>query len=230
MPGTPVAAGTTSRCRLLSDAGSRVDGVALMIAPMTAARLPDLAALFGTSRTTNGCYCMWFLQPAKQSQAGWSGGNKLAFEACARDEQLPMGLLAYNDGQPVGWCAAGPRSRYARALRSAVLRQRDPAADDRTWLVPCFFVRTAFRRQGVMRELLTGAVALAAEHGASAVEGFPLAGDRRRGSGDAYLGVEPLFAACGFVAVDRPTPNRVVMRLDLKRRSRRRQDSEPPEE
>lgn len=200
----------------------------ITIAPLTVERLPDLATLFGTSRTTNGCYCMWFLQPAQESRAGWSGGNKLAFEACARDEQLPMGLLAYLDGQPVGWCAAGPRSRYSRALRSTVLRQRDPAEDDRTWLVPCFFVRTGFRRRGVMRELLTRAASLAAEHGAAAIEGFPLAGDRRRGSGDAYLGVEPVFVACGFVEVDRPTANRVVMRRDLNRR--RRQDSEPPEE
>jgi GNAT superfamily N-acetyltransferase len=182
---------------------------------MTVELLPDLAALFGASRTTSGCYCMWFLQPAKQVQAGWSGGNKLAFEACTRDEHQPMGVLAYADGQPVGWCATGPRSRYGRALRSAVLRQRNPAEDDQTWLVPCFFVRTGFRRRGIMRALLTRAVSLAHEHGASAVEGFPLAGDQRRGAGDAYLGVEPLFTACGFTPVDRPTANRVVMRREL---------------
>jgi GNAT superfamily N-acetyltransferase len=195
-----------------------VTDTTVTIAPMTVELLPDLAALFGTSRTTSGCYCMWFVQPAKQIQAGWSGGNKLAFEACTQEEQEPMGLLAYVDGQPVGWCAAGPRSRYARALRSAVLRQRDAGEDDQTWLVPCFFVRTGFRRRGIMRELLTGAVALAREHGASAVEGFPLAGDQRRGAGDAYLGVEPVFAACGFTVVDRPTANRAVMRRDLERR------------
>jgi GNAT superfamily N-acetyltransferase len=190
------------------------------IAPMTVERLPDLASLFGTSRTTSGCYCTWFMLPPKQVQAGWSGGNKLAFETCTQDEQQPMGLLAYVDRQAVGWCAAGPRSRYSRALRSAVLRQRDPRADDQTWLVPCFFVRTGYRRRGIMRELLTGAVSLADEHGASAVEGFPLAGDQRRGVGDAYLGVEPVFAACGFTVVDRPTGNRVVMRRDLPRRRR----------
>jgi GNAT superfamily N-acetyltransferase len=204
-----------------------VSDTSLTIAPMSVERLPDLAALFGTSRTTSGCYCMWFLRPATVVQAGWSGANKLAFEACTRDEQHPMGLLAYVDGQPVGWCAAGPRSRYARALRSAVLRQRDAGEDHQTWLVPCFFVRTGFRRQGIMRELLTRAVWLAQEHGARAVEGFPLAGDQRRGAGEAYLGVEPVFAACGFIPVDRPTANRVVMRRDLERR---RYDSEPPEE
>jgi GNAT superfamily N-acetyltransferase len=190
------------------------------VAPMTADRLDDLATLFGTSGTTRGCYCTWFLVPAKESHAGWGDGNRLTFEACARAEAAPMGLLAYADGTPVGWCAAGPRSRYARALRSPVLRQHDPEEDDRVWLVPCFFVRVGFRRQGIMRELLARAVDLAAEQGATAIEGFPLSGDKRRSSGEAFLGVEALFAACGFSVVDRPTVNRAVMRLDLSRRKR----------
>lgn len=185
------------------------------VAPLTMDRLPDLAALFGTSSTTRGCYCMWFLRPGKEVEAGWGGANRQAFEACTRAEPLPMGLLAYVDGEPVGWCATGPRARYARALRSPVLRQRDPAEDGDVWLVPCFFVRRNFRRRGIMRELLRQAVDLAAAHGARAIEGYPLAGDARRSSADAYLGVEPLFAAAGFTVVVRPTPHRVVMRLNL---------------
>jgi GNAT superfamily N-acetyltransferase len=187
----------------------------LSVRPVTADLLPDLGTLFETNGTTRGCYCMWFLVPSKESHAGWGGGNRTAFEEKAHAETRPMGLLAYVDGQPVGWCAVGPRSRYARALRSPVLREHDPAEDDQVWLVPCFFVRVGFRRQGVTRDLLTAAVDLAATHRATAVEGFPLAGEKRRGSGEAFLGVEPLFAACGFTVVDRPTAARVVMRRDL---------------
>lgn len=205
-----------------------VDRATLTVEPLTVDRLADLAALFGTNGTTKGCYCTWFLISVKQCQAGWSGANKDTFEASARAESLPMGLLAYLGGEPVGWCAAGPRARYARALRSPVLRQHDPAEDDHVWLVPCFFVRVGYRRQGVMRELLTRAVELAADNGATAIEGFPLSGEQRRGSGDAYLGVEPLFAGCGFTVVDRPTPNRVVMRLDLsERRGGRKRTGSP---
>jgi GNAT superfamily N-acetyltransferase len=182
------------------------------IKPLTAARLPDLASLFGSSKTTTGCYCMWFLLPAKESQAGWDGANQAAFEACARSTAVPMGLLAYLDGAPVGWCAVGPRVRYARALRSPLLRDNDRTEDERVWLVPCFFVRVGFRRQGITGSLLDAAVALAARSGAAAIEGFPLAGDKRRGNGDAYLGVEPMFANAGFEVVSRPSPNRVVMR------------------
>ena len=186
-----------------------------MFRPLTPSRLDDLATLFGTSKTTNGCYCMWFLIPAKECHAGWGEVNKAAFEERAQAERRPMGLLAYREGEPVGWCAAGPRSRYARALRSPVLKGRDADEDDRVWLVPCFFVKTGARKLGVMRGLLEKAVDLAAKNRATAIEGFPLAGDRRRDSASAYLGVEPLFASCGFDVVARPTEGRVHMRRPL---------------
>jgi GNAT superfamily N-acetyltransferase len=194
--------------------------MALTTRPVTAEALPDLGVLFGTSKTTSSCYCMWFVVSNKECQAGWSGGNKTAFEEMAGT--VPLGLLAYSDGAPVGWIAAGPRSRYARALRSPTLAgSRDGAEDDSVWLVPCFYVRREARRAGVTRALLEAAVELARTHGARAVEGFPLAGEQRRSTSEAYLGVEPVFAACGFSVVDRPSPGRVVMRRELPVRSRR---------
>jgi GNAT superfamily N-acetyltransferase len=110
-----------------------------------------------------------------------------------------------------------PSAVEIRALRSPVLKARDVAEDPRVWLVPCFFVRRDARRQGVTHALLDAAVELARQHGATAVEGFPLAGDARRTAADAYLGVEPLFAASGFHVVARPTPARVLMRRQLSR-------------
>ncbi len=182
---------------------------------VTADRLDDVASLFATNSTANGCYCTWFFIPTPQNQAGWGAANRATFEEVTRAAAQPMGLLAYAEGAPVGWCAAGPRSRYSRALRTAALRERDPAEDDGVWLVPCFFVKVGFRRKGIMRELLQHAVELAARHGARAVEGFPLSGEERKRTGDAFLGVEPLFASCGFTVVSRPSPHRVLMRLDL---------------
>ena len=80
--------------------------------------------------------------------------------------------------------------------------------------MPCFFVRSGARRGGITHALLTAAVGLARRHGATAVEGWPLAGDGPHRT-DRYLGTEPLFAAAGFTDVARPSPRRVVMRLDL---------------
>jgi GNAT superfamily N-acetyltransferase len=190
----------------------------LTVHPVDAGRLSDLDTLFATTKTTAGCRCLWFIVSAKQCEAGWGEANRVAFAALATAELDPVGLLAYRDGEPVGWCAAGPRTRFARALRSPVLAAApadEGATDADVWLVPCFYVRRDARRAGVTRLLLTAAVSLARDRGAVAIEGFPLSGDRRRPAGEAYLGVEPVFAACGFTPVARPTPNRVVMRHPL---------------
>ncbi len=185
---------------------------------LTADRLADLAELFGTNKTTAGCYCTWFLKPVKQSHAGWGATNRREFEAFAREADPPAGLLAYRDGEAVGWCAVGPRSRYTRMLKAPTLRERDPAEDDSVWLVTCFFVRRDARRGGVTRALLDGAAALARKRGAVAIEGFPLSGTGRRSTSDAFVGVEPLFTSCGFVAVAHPSASRVIMRRDLRAR------------
>jgi GNAT superfamily N-acetyltransferase len=193
----------------------------MRIEPLTPDRFPDLADLFETNATTRGCWCAYFLITNREFSQGWGGGNRSRFEQLASAGAPPAGLLAYRDHQPVGWCAMGPRSRYPRAMRSLVLKGRDPDEDDRVWLVPCFFVRRTARRTGVTRALLAAAVESARRAGAPAIEGFPLAGERKRAPGDAYLGLEPVFAACGFTPVARPTPARVVMRRNLQGIDRR---------
>src|SRR5574342_159963 len=182
----------------------------VVVRPVTPARLADVATLFGTSKTTTGCYGMWFVVSSRECTAGWSGGNHQRFDAMTRASGPPLGLLAYHGREAVGWAAAGPRSRYARALKSSVFKQRQPLEDDAVWLLPCFYIRRDARRSGLTLELIDGAVELARRHGATAIEGFPLAGHGRRGTGEAFVGVEPQFAACGFAPVARPTPARVV--------------------
>jgi GNAT superfamily N-acetyltransferase len=184
---------------------------------VTPDRLDDLADLFESNATTRGCWCMWFINPAADVKAGWSnGGNRRAFEAAAVDADPPMGLLAYDEGVPVGWLSTGPRSRYQRAIgkRTRILKARDASEDDDVWLLPCFFVRVGHRRQGIPAALLAAAVEHATAHGAAAVEGFPIA-EGNDVSADDYLGKERRFAECGFECVDRPSPRRVVMRRSL---------------
>ena len=97
-----------------------------------AGQLPDVGELFDGNSTTRGCYCMWFLLAAKEVDAGWSGGNRVRFETAVRVSGEPFGVLAHDDdGKPLGWAAVGPRSRYARVLRSPLMKTRDPAEDDR---------------------------------------------------------------------------------------------------
>jgi hypothetical protein len=63
---------------------------------------------------------------------------------------------------------------------------------------------------------MRAAVELARREGASAIEGWRLAGSERR-SGDAFFGREQVFEELGFNCVERPSPERVIMRLELHR-------------
>lgn len=192
-----------------------IDRQPVDIRPLTSDWLGDLARLFDTNSITRNCYCMFFLLTGRAFGESWGTGNRARFEEFAAGQDPPAGLLAYRDSEPVGWCAMGPRSRYPRALRSTVLKGRDPGEDDQAWLVPCFFVRRDARRSGVTRQLLAAAVAEAERHGATAIEGFPLAADARRPPAEAFYGGELAFAECGFAPAARPTPIRVVMRRQL---------------
>jgi GNAT superfamily N-acetyltransferase len=187
----------------------------IQVSPMDQQLLPALGTLFDNEETTVGCWCNWFIVPVKEYHAAGHDGNKARFCDMVTTSPEPVGMVALRDGEAVGWCAAGPRSRFVRALKVPTYRGRDAAEDDDVWLVPCFFIRRDVRDQGVGRALLEGAVETARKAGARAIEGFPYSGTGRRSGGDVQVGVEPLFAGCGFTAIRRPSGNRVVMRLDL---------------
>ncbi|MGH9135423.1 MAG: GNAT family N-acetyltransferase [Acidimicrobiales bacterium] len=186
------------------------------VRPVTADRLDDVADLFASNATTRGCWCMFFIATPAEFRAGLRGANRAQFEELTAASDVPVGVLAYRDETPVGWCAAGPRARYQRAIgpRATILAGRDRTADRDVWLVPCFFTRVGSRRHGVTGALLNAAVDVARNSGAVAVEGFPRAAGQRP-SPDDYLGREDVFASCGFACVARPTPRRAVMRRDL---------------
>jgi len=161
---------------------------------------------------------MAFCVTRGQFAAGWfGGGNRHRFEAMARANATPMGILASVAREPVGWCACGPRSRYAGATsgRSQIMRSRARDEDASVWLLPCLFVRVGYRGQGVTYALVRAAVELARREGAVAIEGWPLAGSDRQ-SADAFLGRETVFEDLGFSCVERPNPQRVIMRLELR--------------
>ncbi len=178
--------------------------------------LDDLALLFQRDRSTRSCWCTAFCSTRRQFAFGWvTGRNRRHFEALAQ-HGAAMGVLAWVDGQPVGWGACGPRSRYtaARAGRSALLDPLDRSEDDDVWLVPCLYVRADHRGRGLTGALVRAAVDVARQHGARAVEGWPVSGSDPQPAGD-FVGRESVFAAAGFGCVARPQDGRVIMRHEL---------------
>ena len=182
------------------------------IKPLTSDLIPDLETLFETSLETKRCSCMWFIIPVKQYQADGPAGNRQSFFKLMGTDPYPLGLLAYLDDKPVGWCAVGPRSRYARAIKTPTYKGRDKELDDDVWLIPCFYVHKDARGRRITEKMLEQAVQLAEANGATAVDGFPFAGSKRQSKGDVQVGFEPLFASCDFETIRTPSAKRIVMR------------------
>ena len=184
---------------------------------MGAGNVADLAALFATDRNTRHCWCTAFCVSGRQFAAGWfAGGNRRRFVELATSSRYPMGLLALAGDVPVGWCACGPRSRYTAAIngRSQLLRTRPREDDDRVWMIVCLFVAAGYRGRGVTHALVAAAVGLARREDAVAVESWPITSADP--DADRFLGREELFQSHGFECVERPSPQRRIMRLDLR--------------
>ena len=75
----------------------------------------------------------------------------------------PPGLLAYDDGRPVAWCALAPRETYHALANSRILK---PVDDQPVWSVVCFFVAKPYRRRGLSTMLLDEAAKYARKRGA----------------------------------------------------------------
>jgi GNAT superfamily N-acetyltransferase len=177
----------------------------------------DVRTMVGPKRPgANVCWCLSYRIPSKENRelTGLARGEKV--------EQLlgdgPLGVLAYDGAEVVGWAAVAPRAETTFARNRKI-----PHVDDLpVWSVWCIRVRPGHRGEGISHHLLAGAIDFARENGAPALEGYPV--DNRGAKVDltmAYVGTRSLFERAGFVkAADTDSVlnrfPRVLMRLDLR--------------
>ena len=216
----------TERIRVV-DEGQHIRDTAsppVTIVPANEASWEDLEAVFGSRGDTSRCFCQRYKMQPGESWASFPPRNAPFGSAADRlrspEVGTTSGLVAYLDGEPVGWCAVEPRTAYPRLL----LKTRVPwdgraedKTDDSVWAVTCFVTRAGFRRRGISRALARAAVDFARERGARALEGYPLVTEAGQGfmPVELHVGSRSSFAAAGFAEVSHPTLRRVVMRIDF---------------
>ncbi len=123
--------------------------------------------------------------------------NKRALRELVRGGEVHA-LLAFDGEQAVGWCALGPRADFPRLERVRAARSE---WDADTWSVVCFYMPAKQRGKGVASALLDAAIVHAREHGARALEGYPVrAADptQQLPAAFAWTGVVAMFEARGF--------------------------------
>jgi GNAT superfamily N-acetyltransferase len=188
------------------------------IVPLNAETWDRLAALFREGGDPRWCWCQFWRMRAKDF------GEQNVPQLRARLEEQassaePPGLVAVEGDRAVGWVSLGPRDTFERIVRSRVI----PKVDDRpVWSIVCFAVSKSARGHGLARDLLAAAIDFATEHGAEALEAYPVDADRehRVSPEKAYRGTLSMFLGAGFdVAAERTSDSggrRVVVRRELR--------------
>ena len=165
------------------------------VVPATPDRWEDVVKLLG-GNGDRGCWCQ---APRGFDRGGYGKGKPGRRRQLLRaqlGEEPPAGMLAYLDGEVVGWCGFGVRTLLPRLERSRTI----PRIDDKpVWAILCFNVRVGFRRRGVAAALLAGVVEYARRAGAPGVEAYPVDPDGGRvNTSFGYVGVTPMFERAGF--------------------------------
>jgi GNAT superfamily N-acetyltransferase len=194
----------------------------ISVVPANEASCEDLQAVFGTRGPAARCQCQRFKLQRRESFYNFPAEERahrlrMQTECGHPDSATTSGLVAYLDGEPVGWCAVEPRPAYTGLVRNNRVPwegRAEDKTDESVWAVTCLFTRVGFRKRGVSRQLAQAAVDFARERGARALEAYPMT------TSDAMLeellvGTQSVFADAGFSEVGRPTKRRAVMRIDF---------------
>jgi GNAT superfamily N-acetyltransferase len=180
--------------------------------PLTPETWNDFEALFGPRGACGGCWCMtWRLSRAKFNSNGGTG-NRKAMRALVDAGEQP-GVMLYQDGRAVAWCAVAPREKYIRLGASKVWAPVDPQP---VWSVSCFFVDKKARGKGLTVAVLEAAVEFARSHGAKIVEGYPQELDEKLPAAFVWTGLAASFRGAGFHEAARRSPKKPIMRRVLR--------------
>ncbi|MGW2095237.1 GNAT family N-acetyltransferase [Promicromonospora sukumoe] len=187
----------------------------ITVVPATADRFDDVARVLNPNGREQACWCMHWRAPAKEDVT--TRGERL--RDLTGQEPAP-GMLAYlgsgtgsggagsepgsgaagETPEVAGWLGFSRRSAARSLQRSRVLPTGEPETWPSTWVFMCVTVRAGFRRQGVARALLDAGVAYAAEHGATALDAFPVEPEDgvRVPVSAAFVGTVAMFERAGF--------------------------------
>jgi hypothetical protein len=115
----------------------------IRIVPANEANWQDLQRVFGTRGAAFSCQCQRYKLRPREAFAKFpveERAHRLRQQTdCGHPRSdSTSGLVAYLDGEPVGWCAVEPRTAYESLVRSARVPWQgrlEDKTDDSVWAV-----------------------------------------------------------------------------------------------
>lgn len=158
----------------------------------------------------SACYCMEQYVPLVDWTARTAEQNRRDQEARIKDGAT-NGLLAYVDGEAVGWCHYGPRATMLKLDLNPTF-QADAPKD--VGSIVCFVIAAGYRRHGLSRQLLDAACQELARRGFAVAEGY--ANKNADSDANSFRGPLQMYLDAGFETF-RDSPSVAVMRKPLNR-------------
>ncbi len=167
--------------------------------PLSPQRLDDYLRFFETRAFTDNprwssCFCYFPLHDPARTEWNQRSGpeNRAAVTACIQAGSA-RGVLAYETGEVVGWCNAGPWSQFP-------MLQDTPVPDaERIGVIFCFVVAPEWRGRGVAAGLLTAACDELRAQGQQIARAKPV--KSAAGPAANHLGPLALYLKAGFRVV-----------------------------
>jgi GNAT superfamily N-acetyltransferase len=155
------------------------------------------------------CHAPCFEHGMKDWDAACASGENRGVMSAKLAAGALTGVLAYDDGKPVGWCRFMPRTD----VRFEVVRKNpvDDAAS--VGSIVCFVVAATHRKKGVATALLRAACDALARRGMTVAEGYPMK-DEEESHG--FTGPRAMYDAEGF-SVFKETERGAIVRRKLVR-------------
>jgi GNAT superfamily N-acetyltransferase len=196
-----------------------VSQTGVVVTRATAEHRELLPALF--ERAGTACYCRywhfdgnanaWLDRVAHAPER--NRAELVSALGAATDEA--SGVVALSDSRVIGWLKCAPANSLQKIYAQRIYKSLPVFGGQRdgVFAIGCFLVDPELRRSGIASALIEGAVRMARERGATAIEAFPRRAEGMRDE-EMWTGPFALFERAGFRVVHDFAPYPVV-RLDL---------------
>ncbi|HET9055973.1 MAG TPA: GNAT family N-acetyltransferase [Chitinophagaceae bacterium] len=168
--------------------------------------------LMGEKGGCGNCWCMLFRLPYREFQQNKPNGNKKLMHQLV-NKGKPVGLILSIADEPIGWIAMAPREDYIKIEKSRVFKRID---NNPVWSITCFFIKKEYRKMGLSKQLIKGAVDFAKRKNIKILEAYPtIPYSENVPPPFLWVGVLSAFTDCGFKVVKQNSKTRAMVRLKL---------------
>ena len=153
---------------------------------------------------------MWWRLSNNEYQNTGGGEHYKQLKTLAQ-QQKPLGILSFTNGQVSGWCSVSPRKSLKRLENSRLFK---PTDNSNTWSITCLYIARNYRKQRLSVRLVQQATQFAFSQGADYVEAYPISSsEKSKPDVFVYVGLESSFAQNGFQTIRKASATRLLMRI-----------------